>query len=249
MAVVSGGATRLTETTEPSVAQIHQHPSFEGQQEEPVVNKEIRWRIISLQAAMVAVLAFASAFAIFEGNFVTGMVHDQLAAQKVFFPPQSAVVTGGALDPAEFSDITQYAGQQVDNGDKAKAYADGFIGRHLQSVAKGQTYSQVSSAAIALNGQIATTPATDPNYASLQTQLATLNGQKSTLFQGEMLKATLLNAWGWSQLGSYTTFAGFALMIAALVVLGALVYELLFAPRRVEDKVSQPVKGYVPAKV
>ena len=198
------------------------------------MNTAVRWRIITLQVAMVVVLAFSSGFALFEGSFVTGMVHDQLAAQQIYFPPQSAVVAGGALDPAEFSDITQYAGQQVDNGTKAQAYAQGFLGRHLQAIAGGKTYAQMGSLSAPISAQLAITPKTDPNYAVLQGQLATIAGQKASLFQGEMLRSTLLNAWGWSQLGLYTTFAGFFLMIVALGVLGALTFELLFAGRKIE---------------
>ncbi len=210
------------------------------------MNTAVKWRIVTLQAVMVAVLAFASGFTLFEGGFVTGMIHDQLAAQKIFFPPQSAVVAGGALDPAEFGDITQYAGQQVDNGEKAKAYGDGFIGRHLAKVANGQTYSQVSSANSTLAKQLAATPVTDPGYAALQAQSATLAGQKASLFQGEMLRATLLNAWGWSQVGMYTTFAGMFLMLATLVVLGALAFELFVARRRVEVTAKETAKSFKP---
>jgi hypothetical protein len=207
------------------------------------MNKTIRWRIISLQAMLVVILAASSGFLFYEGNFVTGMVHDQLVAQKIFFPGTDQVKAGGALDPAKFpAEIAQYAGQQVDNGDKARAYAQDFIGEHLKGVAGGQTYSQVSAAAIALNAQIATTPTTDPNYATLQTQLATLNGQKATLFQGEMLRGTLLNSWGWWTVGVYTAYAAVGLMLAALVALGALVFELVIAGRRPETlKVAQNI--------
>ena len=209
------------------------------------MNKSVRWRIITLQATMVAVLAFASGFALFEGGFVTGMVHDQLAAQQIFFPAQSAVVAGGALDPAEFGDITQYAGQQVDSGVKAQAYGNGFIGRHLAKIANGLTYSQVGALAGPVNAQLAATPKTDPNYPVLQAQLATIAGQKAALFQGEMLRSTLLNAWGWSQLGMFTTFAGYFLMLATLVVLGALAFELFFARRR--ENVDTTAKAFIPA--
>jgi hypothetical protein len=205
------------------------------------VNKQIRWRIISLQAMLVVILAAASGFLFAEGNFVTGMVHDQLVAQKIFFPGTDQVKAGGALDPAKFpTEITQYAGQQVDNGDKAKAYANDFIAIHLSGVANGQTYSQVSSAAGAVNKQLAATATTDPNYATLQTQAATLAGQKTTLFMGEMLRGTLLNSWGWWTVGVYTIWAAAGLMIAGLGVLGALVFELFIAGRKPETlKVAQ----------
>ena len=207
------------------------------------MNKAIRWRIISLQAMLVVILAAASGFLFFQGNFVTGMVHDQLVAQKIFFPGTDQIKAGGALDPAKFStEVTQYAGQQVDNGDKAKAYGQGFIGEHLQGVAGGKTYSEVSSANSAAQKALAATPVTDPNYATLQTQAATLAGQKTTLFMGEMLRGTLLNSWGWWTVGVYTIYAAIGLMIAALGVLGALVFELLIAGRKPETlKVAQKI--------
>jgi hypothetical protein len=199
------------------------------------MNKATRWRIVTLQTMLVVILAAASGFLFYQGSFVTGMVHDQLVAQQIFFPGTDQVKAGGALDPAKFpAELTQYAGQQVDNGDKARVYAQDFIGKHLQGVAGGQTYSQVSSANSKLNAQIAATDKADPNYATLQAQQTTLSGQKTTLFMGEMLRGTLLNSWGWWTVGNYTTYAGIGLMIAALGVLGALVFELQVAARKVE---------------
>jgi hypothetical protein len=203
------------------------------------VNKAIRWRIVTLQSILVLVLAGSAGFLFYEGNFVTGTIHDQLVAQQIYFPGTDQIKTGGALDPAEFpAEIRQYAGQQVDNGDKAKVYANDFIGKHLQGVAKGQTYSQVSSAAIALSAQLATTPKTDPNYTAMQAQLATLNAQKATLFQGETLRSMLLNAYGWNTIGTYTIYASLGLLLAMFAVLGALVFELFVAARRHEETVK-----------
>jgi hypothetical protein len=207
------------------------------------MDKSIRWRIVSLQAMLVIILASASGFLFSEGSFVTTMVHDELVAQRVFFPGTDQIKAGGALDPAKFSaEIRSYAGQQVDNGDKARVYANDFIGVHLAGVAGGKTYSEVSSANSKLNAQIASTPTTDTNYASLQAQQATLAAQKTTLFQGEMLRGTLLNSWGWWMVGSYTVYAAIGLMIAALGVLGALVFELQVASRKTETfKVAQKI--------
>jgi hypothetical protein len=59
-----------------------------------------------------------------------------------------------------------------------------------------------------------------------------------------MLRATLLNSWGWWTLGSYTTYAGIGLLIAAIGVLGAAVFELLIVARKPESfklKVGQKV--------
>jgi len=173
------------------------------------MNNSMRWRIITLQAVLVLVLGSAAAFLVNEGNFVNNTIHDQLAAQQIYFPPASTVVAGGALDPAEFGDITQYAGLRVDTGERAKAYADGFIGRHLAKIGGGQTYSQISAASIA-----------DPTNPKL-------TGQKAALFQGETLRNMLLNAWGWSTLATYTTYGGAGLLLAGLVVLIAMAFEIL----------------------
>jgi hypothetical protein len=61
--------------------------------------------------------------------------------QKITFP--------AANSPALLPGVKQYAGQQLVNGSQAKAYANDFINVHLSKVAGGQTYAQVSAAAIA----------------------------------------------------------------------------------------------------
>lgn len=133
------------------------------------------------------------------------MERDQLGAQQIFFPAADSK----ALPAAEFPDLQQYGGQQVVNGDQAKAYADGFIGRHLQAIGNGQTYSQVSAASLA--------NPTDPKLAA----------QVQTLFRGETLRGLLLNAYGWWQIGQYALYAGVGLAIAAGAVFLAFLFELL----------------------
>ena len=178
------------------------------------MTKGLRWRIVSLQVIVVLVLGLCAGFLFWGSGFVNGMVHDQLAAQRISFPPASEIRAGGALDPAEFpAEIRNYAGQPVDNGDRARVYANDFIGIHLTRVANGQTYSQVSAASLA-----------DPRNAVLA-------GQANTLFKGETLRGLLLYAWGWSQVGLYALYAAIALTIAALVMFGTLLFELVLALR------------------
>jgi hypothetical protein len=189
------------------------------------MTRELKWRILSLQAMAVLVLGFCAGFLYYESSFVTGMVNEQLAAQKITFPDRDTLVNAKNPDgTAEYSNLViQYAGQKLDSGDKARAYANGFIGVHLVNIAGGMTYSEVSAAA-----------AKDPT----NTKLA---AQKATLFQGEMLRSTLLNAWGWSQVGLYTLYASLGLALAALIVLAAFGFELVTAWRRQPSKVRKPV--------
>jgi hypothetical protein len=186
------------------------------------VNKGLRWRIVSLQVITMLVLGFCAGFAFWGSGFINGMVHDQLAAQKISFPPASQIKAGGALDPAVFSqEIRNVAGQPVDTGDKARIYANDFIGVHLTSVANGLTYSQVSAQAQA-----------DPKNT-------TLANQANTLFKGETLRGLLLNAYGWSQVALYLLYAAIGLTVAAIAVFATLVFEVLVAPRTV--KATRPV--------
>jgi hypothetical protein len=49
---------------------------------------------------------------------------------------------------------------------------------------------------------------------------AKLAEQKASLFQGETLRGLLLNAWGWSVVGTVATIAGFVLLgLGALLLL------------------------------
>jgi len=207
------------------------------------VNKAIRWRIITLQAVMVVVLVGASGFALAMGSFTTSQIHDELAAQSIYFPTADQIKTGGALDPAEFpQEIRDQAGNQVTDGNQARIYANDFLALHLQKVAGGLTYATIGPKISAANAALAAASKTDPNYATLQANDATLNGQRDTLFKGETLRSMLLNAYGWWTIGVYTTYAGYALVIMALVALGALVFELFVAGRKPQNiKVAQKI--------
>jgi hypothetical protein len=171
------------------------------------------------------------------------MIQDQLSAQSVSFPGADQIKTGGALDPAEFpQEIRDQAGKQVVDGNQARIYANDFLGKHLQTVAGGSTYATIGTKISAANAALAAASKTDPNYAKLQANVATLNGQRDTLFKGETLRSMLLNAYGWWTIGVYTTYAGFGLMLVALAALAALAFELFIAGRKPEVvKVEQKI--------
>ncbi|MDQ6855748.1 MAG: hypothetical protein M3Z57_01575 [Candidatus Dormibacteraeota bacterium] len=172
------------------------------------MNKGLRWRVFVLQAGLIGILAFVSGFAFWASGFATGQVHDNLAAQQIYFPAATspAITSLPAVDAAA---MTVYAGQQMTTGAQAQTYADHFIRVHLNEIAGGQTYSQVSAAAQA---------------APTNTKLA---GQVQTLFRGETLRGLLLNSYGWAQIGQYAAYAAIGLAIAAGAVLLALLYEVV----------------------
>jgi hypothetical protein len=160
--------------------------------------------LTSVGALLTLVLVVAGGLLVWGYRFTDSHVHDQLAAQQIYFPAAGS----DALAPAEIGPyLDQYAGQQLVNGAQAEAYADHFIDVHLSEVANGQTYAQVSTALQA-----------DKTNTTLQSEA-------QTLFQGETLRGLLLNAYGFWKLGqialiaAITAFVGAALMLV-LTVLG-----------------------------
>lgn len=151
-------------------------------------------------SVLFLVLAVGSGLLVWGSGFAHNMVHNQLAEQQITFPAKGTA----ALDPKEFPGLQRYAGQAVDSGPKAKAYADQFIKVHLQGIANGQTYSQVSAQSQA-----------NPKDAALA-------AKTQTLFRGETLRGLLLYAWGWSVVGEIAYLVGIAAAIGAIAVLLAL---------------------------
>ena len=183
----------------------------------------IRWRIMTLQVVLLLVFGFGAGLLMYESNYITTTVHNQLAAQKITFPTTSNAEFK-ALPASDQQAMRPYAGQQLTTGAQAKVYADNFIAYHLSLVANGKTYSQVSSEAIA-----------QPTNAALQ-------GERTTLFMGDMLRGTLLNAYGWAQFGQYLFLAGIGAAVAAVVILGTFLFELVQAVSR-KPVVLSPVRA------
>ena len=172
------------------------------------MTRGLQWRVFVLQVGLIGILGFVAGFAFWGSNFATSQVHDQLSAQRVFFPAAgTAALT--SLPAADAAAMSVYAGEQMTTGAQAETYADHFIAVHLNEIAGGKTYAQVSAAAQA-----------DPT----NTKLA---GQVQTLFRGETLRGLLLNSYGWWQIGQYAFYAAVGLAVATLAVLIAFIVEVV----------------------
>lgn len=146
---------------------------------------------------MTLVLLVAGGLLTWASSFVSGQVHDQLAAQNVFFPPAGSP----ALDPEVYPDLQEFAGEQVLDGRQAQGYANGFIGRHLKGIADGKTYSEASAEAQA-----------NPDDPALK-------GQQEALFRGETLRGLLLTVYAFWQIGQIAWWASVAAYLGAAVLL------------------------------
>jgi hypothetical protein len=147
---------------------------------------------------LAVVLLIAGGLMTWGSTFITDQVRTQLSAQRIFIPEAGSP---GLADPAISPYLTKYAGQQLTNGDQAKAYADHFIAVHLNKISGGKTYSELSAQAQANPGDTA------------------LAGKVNTVFKGETLRGLLLNAYAFgtmariAAIAAIAAFAGAALML------------------------------------
>jgi len=155
-------------------------------------------RLISVTGLFIgAVLIVAGSLLSWAHTFVGDEVHNQLAAQQIYFPAKGSP----AIAAPEFAAMRQYAGQQLTTGAQAEVYADHFIANHLNAIGGGKTYAQLSAQAQA-----------DPANTKLA---ATVD----TVFKGETLRGLLLNAYAFGAMGTIAGIAAIAAFIAAAVML------------------------------
>ena len=189
----------------------------------------MRWRVIVLQIGLMGILAFCAGFLFWGNSFIHNQISTELTAQQIYFPPaDSKGVT--SLPSVDAAAMKVYGGQQLRTGDQAQVYANHFIGVHLQEIAGGQTYAQVSSKAQA---------------KPTDTKLA---GQVQTLFRGETLRGLLLNAYGWWTIGTYALYAAIGLAVAGFAVLVALAFEVFLWVRE-RRKFAVPFAATKPQRV
>ena len=171
--------------------------------------KTVHYVFIRLNLVIMTFLLVLSGLFWYGYSFVTNSVRDELISQKIFFPEKGSA----SFDPTEYADIQKYAGEQVDNGPKAKAYADSFIKKHLEKIGGGKTYSEISAASLA-----------DPTNEALaqQTQL---------MFRGTTLRGMLLTSgYGYWTMGIIAMY----MSIAALIGAGIIAIYILLGMRKLK---------------
>jgi hypothetical protein len=179
--------------------------------------------IFAIGGAVLAILVLVLGLVLqSQANFAHDNVHDQLAAQQIFFPPANALKSN-ENDPC----LKTYAGQQLVTGKQAQCYADHYIAVHLKEVNDGKTYSQTSNDLRALP---------DQNSADAKA----LSAKVQTLFQGETLRGLLLTSYGFSIFGDRAQTVAYICYAVAAVLFIAAIAGLLHARRKSADREVLP---------
>ncbi len=170
---------------------------------------------------VVAVLVVAGALLMWAQSFTTSNVHNQLAAQQIYFPPRSAwahAKPGTEITPQMIPYLEQYSGQQLLTGQQAEAYADHFIAYHLAEMPYGGVYSKVSAASLA-----------EPSNTALATEV-------QTVFRGTTLRGLLLEAYAFGTLGTIAFWAGIASFILAAMMMVLVLFGFYHAHRTAPEE-------------
>jgi len=182
--------------------------------------------LIGFGVIATVVFAVAGGLLTWGHNFSNDYVHRELSSQNVSFPSAADLTTGGRTD------LLSHAGQKVDTGSEAQAYAS-FIAGHLAKIGGGQTYADLGTPESAANAAVTAAVAAKAPQAqidALQAKATGITNTRNTLFKGETLRGLLLSAYAWSTVGTIAGFAAVGAFIAAglmlvLVVLGFFHYR------------------------
>lgn len=180
-------------------------------------------------AVLTVVLFVAAGLLLWGSNFANTNVHNQLAEQQITFPPASAFAhpvtpskgVFAEITPSMIPSVSQYAGQLLTTGPQAEVYANQFIGEHIKEIGGGLTYAQLSAKAMALN----------PKSAAGIAAAATVE----TVFKGTTLRGLLLEAYGFSVMGSIAGWASLAAFILGGIMLVLTALGLLHFRRTPEE--------------
>jgi hypothetical protein len=175
--------------------------------ETPAMRRKVFDLLVSVGGLMmVVVLAAAGGLLTWAWTYTNSTVHNQLAVQKIYFPPKAAFAhpkAGTEITPSMIPTVSQYAGQQLLTGQQAEVYANHFIAVHLSEMPFHGVYASISTAARAAK----------PGSAQA-TQLAAL---EQTSFQGTTLRGLLLEAYGFATFGLIAFWASIASFCAAFI--------------------------------
>lgn len=177
--------------------------------------------LIGFGAVACVAFAIAGGLLTWGNSFASDYVGDELSSQNIVFPSAEGLTAEGRTDLLEF------AGQKLDTGEEAEAYAS-YIDGHLAGIADGATFADLGGVERAANAEVAAAKEAGESQATideLSAKAAQITGQRNTLFKGETLRGLLLSAYAWSTVGEIAGYAAIGAFIAAgvmavLVVLG-----------------------------
>lgn len=164
-------------------------------------------KLISWTGLILAVvLLIAGALLTWASSFTGDMVYDQLSEQRITMPTEEEME---GLSDEDKEALEEFAGEKLDNGPAARAYAENYIKAHMSESSEGRTYSEVSGQFI--SECVATEKPADD--CEEQGQL------RQSLFMGDTLRGLLLYGYAFATIGTIAGYAAIAAFVGAALLL------------------------------
>lgn len=187
----------------------------------PITRRRIDLILIGIGLIVVVVLATSAGLLRWGSSFSNNYVHDELSSQNISFNDEASLRKEGRTD------LVKYAGQTLDSGQKAQAYAS-YIDGHLTKIGAGKTFADLGAPETAAKDAVKTAVAANAStteIAQLQSDADAISATRNTVFKGETLRGLLLSAYAWSTVGRIAGIAALgaalaAIAMAVLVILG-----------------------------
>jgi len=183
--------------------------------------------LVAAGVVVSAVLIAAGVLLTWGSNFAEDYVGKELSSQHISFPDAATLQDQGRTD------LAKYAGEQVDTGAEAEAYAS-FINGHLAGIADGATYADLGTPVNEAKDAVTAAQEAgkdEATVAGLQAKADALNGQRDTLFKGETLRGLLLSTFAWSTIGRIAGIAAIVAFVAAGVMFALVIAGLVHRSR------------------
>lgn len=193
------------------------------------------------------VLVLVGIAAIIGGRFADSFIAEQLSDQHITMPTEEAIdaqVESGRISEDDAEALRPFAGEEMTNGNQAKAFANNYIYAHMKAGATaagypdanysnlGGYYGEKEAALIEeLRGdnpdaddeqlaRMAAAEIQDPltEYEVAREAAALEDMRYGTFLDGNTLRGMLLNAYGWGLVGTIATWAGIGLLLGGIAL-------------------------------
>ncbi|MGA8046696.1 MAG: hypothetical protein WCA30_10590 [Dermatophilaceae bacterium] len=173
-------------------------------------------KLISWMGLLLAiVLLVAGGLLTWASFFINDQVDQQLSDQQITMPTEEALAGDEALSEEDREALAPYAGEVMNTGAEARAYADHFILAHLNASTGGETYSSL--------GGVVREACAEPESDAC----AEANALRDTAFKGSTLRGLLLYGYAFATMGTIAGYAAIAAFLgsALLFVLAVLGFQ------------------------
>lgn len=185
-------------------------------------DKLISWMGVAVAVVLLAVGGLTA----WAHNYIDDQVHDQLSMQGITMPEGEALAS---LPKADADALKQYAGSPLDTGPEATAYANHYILAHMNGMADGQTYNDISGQYISM---------TDEQKASEEGQA--LGQLRQSMFMGNTLRGLLLYGGAFATMGTIAGYASITALLGGAVLLILVGAGLIHARKAKKAELAAP---------